>query len=198
MGQTNSYRRALLLLALAALSCNARAEWNNPYPAAEGGKNILYTAFRERPKHLDPARAYSSNEYDFIAQIYEPPFQYHYLKRPYALAPLTAVAAYSVYEIRIRPGIYYQPPPAFARDAAGKLLYHALDERALAGKYAIADFPRTGTRELVAADYVYQIKRLAHPKLHSPILSVMGEYIVGMKDYAATLTRAYADVAGGR
>ena len=221
MGQTNSYRRALLLLALAALSCNARAEWNNPYPAAEEGKNILYTAFRERPKHLDPARAYSSNEYDFIAQIYEPPFQYHYLKRPYALAPLTAVAlprpayldtqgrrlppdappaavAYSVYEIRIRPGIYYQPHPAFARDAAGKLLYHALDERALAGKYAIADFPRTGTRELVAADYVYQIKRLAHPKLHSPILSVMGEYIVGMKDYAATLTRAYADVAGGR
>jgi hypothetical protein len=50
----------------------------------------LYSSFAERPKHLDPARAYSSNEYTFIAQIYEPPLQYHYLKRPYQLIPLTA------------------------------------------------------------------------------------------------------------
>jgi len=62
-------------------------------PAAEAHANVLYSAFRERPKHLDPARSYSSNEYEFIAQIYEPPFQYHYLKRPFTLEPLTAQAS---------------------------------------------------------------------------------------------------------
>lgn len=196
------------------------AAWNNPYRAADAEKNILYNAFRERPKHLDPARSYSSNEYEFIAQIYEPPFQYHYLERPYQLIPLTAetvpkprfldaaarplaadvpIAAihYSVYEIRIRPGILYQPHPAFARDAQGKLLYHGLDSVQLRPRNTIGDFAESGTRELTAADYVYQIKRLAHPRLHSPILSVMQDYIVGLKDYATLLkeehTRLTAD-----
>ncbi|MEK6551060.1 MAG: peptide ABC transporter substrate-binding protein, partial [Pseudomonadota bacterium] len=77
---------------LLAVPVAIHAAWNDPYPAHEQGQNILYTAFRERPKHLDPARSYSSNEYDFIAQIYEPPFQYHYLKRPFQLVPLTASA----------------------------------------------------------------------------------------------------------
>ena len=46
--------------------------------------------FTERPKHLDPAQAYSENEYEFLALIYAPPLQYHYLKRPYQLVPLAA------------------------------------------------------------------------------------------------------------
>src|SRR3990167_7322755 len=213
--------RTVLLAILILFSAAVAASWNNPYPAADAEKNILYSAFRERPKTFDPARAYSSNEYLFIAQIYEPPFQYHYLKRPYTLAPLTATAvptpsyfdkrgrrlpqntpagsiADSVYEIRIRPGIYYQPHPAFARAADGRYLYHALSPYDLAGRYAIGDFPQTATRELVAADYVYQIKRLAHPKLHSPILSVMNEYIVGIRDYADVLKKEYEKIAGGR
>ena len=213
---------ARLLLAVALTTpASVTAVWNNPYPAADADRNTLYSAFRERPKTFDPARAYSSNEYLFIAQVYEPPFQYHYLKRPYTLIPLTAVSvptpvyldkqgqrlsrnvpataiAHSVYEIRIRPGIYYQPHPAFARAADGRFLYHALDAHDLAKAYAIGDFPQTGTRELVAADYVYQIKRLAHPKLHSPILSVMNDYIVGIRDYAKTLKQAYDELAQGR
>jgi ABC-type transport system substrate-binding protein len=213
-------RTALWMISL-LFSAGVAASWNNPYPASEEKANILYSAFRERPKTFDPARAYSSNEYLFIAQIYEPPFQYHYLKRPYTLVPLTAVSvpipvyfdrhgrhlppgtpaatiAYSVYEIRIQPGIYYQPHPAFARDAEGRYLYHALSPQDLAKIYTIGDFPHTGTRELVAADYVYQIKRLAHPKVHSPILSVMNEYIVGIRDYADVLKKEYAKIAGGR
>ncbi len=63
--------------------------WNNPYPRAEKLANTLYSSFSERPKHLDPVRSYSSNEYAFIAQIYEPPLQYHFLKRPYRLVPQT-------------------------------------------------------------------------------------------------------------
>ena len=213
--------RQVLITVLILFSTTAIASWNNPYPEEDERKNILYSAFRERPKTFDPARAYSSNEYLFIAQIYEPPFQYHYLERPYTLVPLTAASvptpvyldkkgrqlprnapvakiAYSVYEIRIRPGILYQPHPAFARDADGRYLYHELNPQDLDETRAIGDFPQTGTRELVAADYVYQIKRLAHPKLHSPILSVMNDYIVGMKDYAVTLKQAYDEIAAGR
>ncbi|MCK5480083.1 MAG: peptide ABC transporter substrate-binding protein, partial [Gammaproteobacteria bacterium] len=63
--------------------------WNRPYPADETGRNIMYSSFQERPNHLDPAQSYSSNEVTFTGQIYEPPLQYHYLKRPYELIPLT-------------------------------------------------------------------------------------------------------------
>ena len=66
--------------------------WNNPYPRADAEANTLYSSFSERPKHLDPVRSYSSNEYAFIAQIYEPPLQYHYLKRPYQLVPFGAAS----------------------------------------------------------------------------------------------------------
>jgi ABC-type transport system substrate-binding protein len=156
-------------------------------------------------------QSYSENEATFNAQIYEPPLQYHYLDRPYTLVPLTATAlpkpayldasgrpvpaeskavAFSVYEIRIRPGIRYQPHPAFARDADGRLLYDRLAREDVERVHALSDFPKTDTRELTADDYVYEIKRLAHPRLHSPIFGLMAEYIVGLKEYAETLRRA--------
>jgi len=205
----------LVLLCGLLLSGCKSSEWNNPYPVSQQGENILYSSFSSRPKHLDPVRSYSSNEYAFIGQIYEPPLQYHYLKRPYELTPLTAVqmptvsyldaaghllppdgpvekVAYSVYEIQIRPGIRYQPHPAFARNQQGAYHYQHLSEGDLEGIHDLADFTQTGSRELVAADYVYQIKRLAHPRLHSPIQGLMSEYIVGLKQYAATLAEAYA------
>lgn len=187
--------------------------WNNPYPGSQANANVLYSAFSERPKHLDPARSYSSNEVEFTGQIYEPPLQYHFLKRPYALIPLTAEAvpkpryfdaaghalpddappsaiAESVYEISIRPGIRYQPHPAFARDAAGRYRYHALTASDIARKTRINDFEHSGTRELVAADYVYQIKRLANPRLSSPIFGLMSEHIIGLKVLGAALEKA--------
>ncbi|MGD8630867.1 MAG: peptide ABC transporter substrate-binding protein, partial [Gammaproteobacteria bacterium] len=137
--------------------------WNRPYSAAEAQENILYSSFQERPKHLDPAQSYSSNEVTFTGQIYEPPLQYHYLKRPYELVPLTASAvpephyldaagnplpadaaaadiAYSVYDIRIQPGIRYQPHPAFATDAGGKALYLDLGPQDLENIHSLADF----------------------------------------------------------
>ena len=70
------------LLAFAVFLSGCGEVWNNPYPAQETGRNILYSAFTERPKHLDPVQSYSEDEAEFNAQIYEPPLQYHYLKRP--------------------------------------------------------------------------------------------------------------------
>ena len=174
--------------------------WNNPYAAAGADDNTLYTSFSERPKHLDPARSYTEDEAAFNAQIYEPPFQYHYFKRPYELAPGTALAlpkpryldaagrdlpadasaqliATSVYEIRIRPDIRYQPHPAFV--AANRQLPRA----AIARNFQLSDFGVGASRLLTAEDYVYEIKRLAHPRVNSPIFGHMADYIVGLKEY---------------
>lgn len=200
----------LALLSLLSLLSACSSEQNDPYPTTERGKNILYSAFTDRPKHLDPVQSYTEDEITFTAQIYEPPLQYHYLKRPYTLMPATSEAvpvpryldaqggelpadapvaqiAHSVYEIRIRPGIRYQPHPAFATDSAGEPLYRDLAREQLRAIESLADFPKTGTRELVADDYIYEIKRLAHPRLHSPIFSMMAERIVGLRELGAAL-----------
>ncbi len=155
---------ATLALLFVLQACNPL---NTPYPDDSETSNTLYSSFQIRPKHLDPARSYSSDEYVFIGQIYEPPLQYDYLKRPYQLIPLTAErvpVSYlqdidgkmrSVYDIEIQPGIYYAPHPAFE-----------------------------GKRELTASDYIYQIKRIADPKNQSPIRSLMAAHIYGFQDFS--------------
>ncbi len=199
----------LLTVALAACSDT----WNNPYPAEDREADTLYASFSERPKHLDPVRSYSSNEYTFIAQIYEPPLQYHYLKRPYSLIPLTLKEvpepaffdadnkplpadapaekiAFSEYRLNLKPGIRYQPHPALARDDAGRPLYHDLSQERITELHTLADFTETGSRELVADDYAYQIKRLAFSRLHSPIAGVMRDYILGFSELGKQLKEA--------
>ncbi len=215
------YRALVAIAIVAAFLGGCGRAWNDPYPAAEHGGSILYSAFSERPKHLDPAQSYTEDENQFIAQVYEPPLQYHYLKRPFTLIPGAASdlprpkyfdannrplpqnvdaarVAYSIYEINIRPGIRYAPHPAFAVDLGGKPLYLSLGAEGLRGKYRLLDFPQTGTRELSAEDYVYQIKRLAHPRVNSPILGHMSDYIVGLKDYAARLATEDKKLQAGR
>ena len=188
---------------------------NSPYPDAPHASNTLYKAFVETPRHLDPARSYASNEVEFNGQIYEPPLQYHYLKRPYQLVPLAATAlpepvaldadrqplptdaepanpAYTRYTLRIRPGIRYQPHPAFARTAEGQPRYRNLSAADVADIDSPNDFAALDSRELRAADYVHQIKRLAHPRVHSPILGLMSEHIVGLAELAERLQKADA------
>ena len=56
--------------------------------------------------------------------------------------------------------------------------------------YEVSDFPETGTRELIAADYIHQIKRMADPRVGCPILSLLDNYILGMGEYAKALRDA--------
>ncbi|HLO63174.1 MAG TPA: ABC transporter substrate-binding protein [Azonexus sp.] len=207
-------RKICASLAFATALSGCGQAWNDPYPAADAGRNILYTAFTERPKHLDPAQSYTEDEITFTAQIYEPPLQYHYLKRPYELIPATLEQvpvprfydaagrelahdapveriAESVYELKLKPGIRFQPHPAFAVDAEGKPEY--LGPGIADGRQNVGDFPRQGSRELSADDYIYQIKRLAHPRLHSPIFGMMADKIVGLKELGDNLQKAAKD-----
>jgi oligopeptide transport system substrate-binding protein len=186
--------RIILIFLLFLAGCGEI--WNDPYPGAERTANILYASFAERPKHLDPVQSYTEDEARFTQQVYEPPLQYHYLKRPYELIPLTALEVpkprevdggkFTIYEIRIRPGIRYQPHPAFVQEN------HSLDAARISRLQSPYKLP-LATRELLADDYVYQIKRLAHPRLHSPIFGLMAEYIVGMSEFAAQLKKAHSD-----
>ena len=203
---------ALLML----LTGCGQSPWNNPYPPQAQDDKTLYGRFSERPKHFDPVRSYSSNEYVFIQQIYEPPLQYHYLRRPYELVPLTVEqvpkpvfldrqgmplpdqaasedVAFSLYRLQIKPGIMYQPHPAFARSADGAYRYHTLTRPDLADIHGIEDFQYSGSRELVADDFVHQIKRMGHPHLHCPIAGLMMDYIVGLAKFADRLKAAYPD-----
>ncbi|MCK9605138.1 MAG: ABC transporter substrate-binding protein [Methylomonas sp.] len=200
-------RKLLLSLTVFTLTACDISQLNNPYPDTDHGQAILYSSFSERPKHLDPAVAYSSDEYGFIGQIYEPPLQYHYLKRPYQLQPLTATKlptvryldkqgnmlpdsandaeiAFSDYLITIKPGIAYQPHPAFSQNEPGRYLYHALSDEQLSAIDTLTDLPVQQSRTLTAEDYVYQIKRLAYPKTQSPIAELMAGYIDGFAEFA--------------
>jgi len=202
----------IILVALVNYGCQ-EGQWNNPYRDADSDKAIIYSAFQERPKELDPVKSYSASEYLFIAQIYEPPLQYHYLKRPYQLIPLSAAhmpinvyldeqgnqlpldvnpsqIAFTDYIVEIQQGIEYQPHPALAQNEKGDFYYHELSENDLSDVYVLSDFVHQGSRELTAHDYVYQIKRLAHPHLHSPLAGLLGNYIVGFTDYRENVSKA--------
>lgn len=208
----------MLLVSAGLLLSGCGSEWNDPYPVADRVSNRLYSAFSDRPKHLDPAISYSDTEIGFIAQIYEPPLQYQFLKRPYQLIPATLVEMpqirfydkagrplsqgaaadqidRTVYRLKLRDDVRYQPHPAFSVKADGSPRYMALtpDEarrvQTAAGPMALTD---PGSRALKAQDYVYEIKRLALPSVQSPIYGTMAEHILGLKALADALKAATA------
>ena len=173
----------LLVAALLASGCTEVS--NNPHPHGSELTNTLYVPFSKRsPKYLDPTSSYSNDETPYTYQVYEPPYGYHYLKRPYELVGRSAqevVAphyldkagktlpddapgeqiAETQFDIKIKPGIMFAPHPSLAKNASGDYVYHQLKREDLVGKYQITDFKETGSRELIADDYVYSIRRLA-------------------------------------
>lgn len=182
---------------------------NRPFTQEDAQSNTLFTAFTQRsPKYLDPARSYSTDETPFTYSIYEPLYGYHYLKRPYELIPRTAqevvqpyyldehgqllpedapgeLVAESIYQVKLKPDILYQPHPAFARDDEGNYHYYPIEQEQLDGVFEIPAFEYHDTRPLTAEDYVYGFKRLASPRVVSPIYELFSKHIVGLEEFAA-------------
>ena len=202
----------LRALTLFFVSCTLLSCTNNPYRPSDAGKNVLYETFREDLKHLDPALAYVANELDILNQIYETLVQYHFLKRPYVLEPLTATAvpraqlydtagqllpddapaediAKAVYTIHIRPGIRYQDHPSFARSPDGHYRWFLQPGEQFPPIEHPNELPEHGSRELRADDYVYQLKRLASPLLECPIFPLLRTYIEGFEEFHEQLTQ---------
>lgn len=170
---------------------------NQPYPDRWSAQNAVFAPFSGAPKTLDPAKSYASDSNVFLAQIVEPPLQYHYLKMPYVLEPAAASVmptvsyldashnpttlhnanrpvAFTVYDIHLRSDLRYAPHPALIKPPYAR-------SNPLPGNMA--------TRTATADDFVYEIKRLASPKINSPIYGVMAEHIVGFKACNAQLQK---------
>ena len=166
-------------LALAALrrcaGCN-----NSPYPRRRGGRptrcSTRSTSAR-RATSTRPRRT-GNHETPYTYQIYEPLYGYHYLKRPYELVPEDGAEVVKPLlprqgrqaacpttrrpsrsprastTIRIKPGILYQPHPAFAQGRArARYRYHRPEagrarRQALAAGLRAAGHARAGRRGL--------------------------------------------------
>jgi len=199
------------ILLLLFVTINAYATvWNSPHDTKKVKTQTLFSSFSLPPKRLDPVVSYSSNEWAIIGQIYEPPLQYNYLKRPYELEPLTLrkmptisyldkegnrveessnEVMFSEYRLDLRKDVKYQDHPSFVKDAEGRLVYGVLGEDELETIYSLDDFKKTATRRLVVSDYEYAIKRMAVRQNHSPILDSMQEYIVGLGEFSKEITK---------
>ena len=137
-------RRRPLLLATPGLVVAATA-WGAP-PTSREGPRVLRLAFRSAETVLDPVQTNSdANTNQLLAHIFESPLSYDYLARPVRLSLCTAAAMPLVsadgktFTVKIRPGIFFADDPAF----------------------------KGRPRELVAADYVYGVKRYYDPRWNS-------------------------------
>lgn len=110
---------------------------------------------------LDPAKSYSDDSLTVSAQVMEPLYQYHYLKRPYEIQPLLAANLPTIEEngkmliIPIKKGVFYHPHPAF----------------------------KGVKREVRAEDFVTQFKRMGMETLKSPGRSLFTGLVEGFSDY---------------
>lgn len=126
--------------------------------AFEQTESVIYSQ-TTRIRGLDPATAGEVSSSMAIARIYEGLLQYDYLARPYKVVPALAAAMPEIsadgltYTFKIREGIYFQDDPCFP-DGKG--------------------------RELVAEDFVYQIKRVADVKNVSSGFWAFGSRIKGI------------------
>jgi ABC-type transport system substrate-binding protein len=112
---------------------------------------------------LDPAQGRDLYTGHITEAIFETLYTYDYLARPVRLAAQTAAALPQVSAdglsvlIRLKPGIYFTPDPAFGGQR----------------------------RELTVADYLYSWKRLFDPQLASPNSWLLEGRIVGLDALAA-------------
>ena len=136
-------RRAFLRDSAALASAAAILPQASP---AEDGRKVFRWAFNAAETGFDPAQVSDLYSNYVLSNIFEAPLQYDYLARPAVLRPRTAAAMPEVSNgfrevtVRIRPGIFFQDDPAF----------------------------KGRRRELTAADYVYQFKRVVDPRWKSP------------------------------
>ena len=136
-----------LLTALGGAHALAQAAKGNSAPALTASKVLRY-AFRVAETGFDPAQLSDLYSATIAANIFDAPLQFEFLARPARLRANTAVALpeisadFTTYTFTLKSGIYFADDPAFK------------------GK----------RRELVAADYVYSLKRHYDPRHKSPTL----------------------------
>ncbi|MEO8487698.1 MAG: ABC transporter substrate-binding protein [Betaproteobacteria bacterium] len=146
-------RIALVVMAFAVAAAPlARAQ---PDPA-----KVIRAVFPTAETGFDPQAAGDIYSNAVNRVIFDTPYKYDYLARPYKLIPNTAVAlpevsdGGKVWTIRIKPGITFADDPAF----------------------------KGRKRELTAYDYVYSWKRVMDPRMRSNSMQMFDGRFEGMDD----------------
>lgn len=167
---------------------------NSPYTQDEINQKYYFSDFREAPKHLDPARAYSSDEYRILGAVTESLFGYDYFSDVYTLVPLAARDMPAMMQknkdgfielvIHLRDDLVFSPHPCFLDE-------NEIDSQLSLNKNVDSPFQlQKGQRQVTAYDFAYQIKRMADPRLHCPIFPmVLSSYIKGMTEFQSELNR---------
>lgn len=130
---------------------------------ATAPEKTLRWVFSAAETGFDPAGVHDYYSGTIIEAVFETLLTYDYLARPAKLVPLTAEAMPQItddgktYTLKLRKGI------RFAADAAFN------------GK----------PRELIAEDYVYALKRLIDPRVHSPYAFLVEGKFLGLDELAA-------------
>jgi ABC-type transport system substrate-binding protein len=121
--------------------------------AAPSGPKTLRYAFDVSETGFDPAQINDLYSRIVTGHIFDGLYDYDYLARPFRIVPNTADGMpevsddFRVWTIRIKPGILFQDDPVFK------------------GK----------PRELVAADYVYSLKRFFDPRWKAPTYATLAD-----------------------
>ncbi len=151
----------------ASLACT-----NNPYSDEVAGQKVLYTAFSEAHRTLDPAVAYNVDAHKVTGLVFDKLLEYHYLKRPYELIPGLAKAVPQaepqpdggvIYRFEMRPGVFYADDPCFELSGPGQT-----------------------TREATAEDIRFELMRLADPALDVQVAEPFSK-IAGFQELQARL-----------
>ena len=154
MSRRDFLRTSALIATGPAVSLSAFSQQPNK-------QKVFRWAFVAAETGFDPAQISDLYSNYVVANIFEAPLQYDFLARPAILKPRTAVAMpeisadFRTVTVQIRPGIFFQEDAAFG------------------GK----------PRELIAADYLYQLKRVADPRWKSPLWpTVANAKVVGLAE----------------
>ena len=143
---------AALFVAAIALASGAKLACAQADP-----NKVLRVTFPVAETGFDPQASNDLYSNHINRAMFEAPYRYDHLARPYKIVPNTAAALPEIsadglnWTIRIRPGIHFAYDPAF----------------------------KGQKRELTAADYVYSWKRVLDPKTRSPNLQQLDGKFVG-------------------
>jgi ABC-type transport system substrate-binding protein len=139
--------------------------------APQAGKKVLRYAFNAAETGFDPAKVYDLYSRIVTAHIFENLYNYDHLARPAKIKPVIAEgpaahsADFRTWTVKIKRGVFFADDPAFK------------------GK----------KRELVAADFVYAMKRFVDPANKSPASANLLD--AGMLGLGALRERALKDKA---
>jgi len=167
--------------ALLCAACN-----NSPYPDGDALLAVRYRSQASVPKTLDPAVSYDAGTHQILVNLYEPPLEYHYLRRPYQLIPGIALAlpvperragGRVAYALRLRPDLRFQDDACF--EAFGTAL------------------PGAQTRRLLASDLAFAITRHADPEVGSPVSEIFAK-IEGARAFTRQLVERREQSSGFR